>query len=1297
MAQYEVVSVPIVRIDFVLDGGTLNGMPNPDIEPDPTDPNSGKVFAILNGGTPEHTLGTPVKIGYTFGGWKLDDTTTYAAGIEFEYAVDENDDFKTTLTVDSGTPEVLLSDKTITLDAIWIIVPATAPTINTQPAADTELVYGYEDEVELVVGATPAPAGEEQTYQWYTCDEDGDNKVPIEGATGPSYEFPDGEDAGDYYFVCEVTNTREDNGATESVDSGVAKVTVKKRPVTLAWSDNSFQYDGNQKRITATVQNVLPGDTVTVGSYTDNQKTDAGNYTAIAGSLTGDDADNYTLVGGTNTQKSWAITNRVITVTALDKTITYGDAPSGGGYTLTGFVAGEDESDISGTVSFTFNYTRYGNIGTYTITPVITGLSSPNYTFRAETGVLTVVALPVVLSWDGGEFVYEDDPTVVTYTVSATVTNAVGPDPVTVTTYTNNSHSSAGSYTARATVLSNSNYTLVGGTGITNDWLIRKKQPTLEAGTTTVGSAGASVTIDYTYVGDGTVTAAAVDDPEDNLRVTVNPDGTLTIEPSPGLQGKGHLTIEVTLSASEGANYEAAEDVVIVVNLIDDTIAVVANGYSGVYDAAQHGIAVEVSNVITNPVITYCDEENGIYGPAITEKDVGTYTTYYKVTGDNLALGEEITGSATITITPRPIAITAIDHAITYGEAPGHNGYTLTGTFAGSENITSVAGGVTYTYDYDQYDDVGSYGIDIEAGGTESNNYDITWNPGVLLVQPKAVALAWTTTGSPFSYDGDEKSISVDITAGSLVNGDNATLTVNGNKGIGVNSYTATVTGISNPNYTLEGVSNITQAWEIVKGSISAPVLTDVDETVDGKNDGKIPDVDINMEYWDPDADNGNGDWMPITPDMIDDGGMIDLPPGNYRVRYKETENYYASPETTVTIDRGVAKNFTLIVTAPVFDPVRVGYTRPAAEPITITNQGNWDSTISSVVLSGTDDDKFTLVGSDTTVPEGGSLTSYTLQPVAGLPYGSYTVTITVTYNNGATATATVTFYVQKKTATAPDVSGTDETYIGDEDGKISGVDDTMEYSPDGGTTWIPIDDSMIDEDGNLTGLPPGDYLVRYKETDDTEPSPATRVTIGPGVSKSYGLHLVDLDFGTVDVGYARPDELEITITSVGNQDSSIYSITVSKSDWFELAGSGLVVRTPVIATVTAGGTNTEFAIQPHEGLEPGSYTATITVTYNDWATATAQVSFVVRAPYNNVDHEDNGADGSNASDNGPAAGIQTGDNSNLLFWILLLALSGGGIVAWCIWKKRKNAVVVDSHSGNAEVEKEPEEKDNAT
>jgi hypothetical protein len=101
-------------------------------------------------------------------------------------------------------------------------------------------------------------------------------------------------------------------------------------------------------------------------------------------------------------------------------------------------------------------------------------------------------------------------------------------------------------------------------------------------------------------------------------------------------------------------------------------------------------------------------------------------------------------------------------------------------------------------------------------------------------------------------------------------------------------------------------------------------------------------------------------------------------------------------------------QSFLVIDTIPAFDAVTYGYAvRPAAKNLTIRNSGNATATISTVALSGPGANAFELGGTGSTVNAGGSITTRTVQPKAGLAAGTYTATITVTYNGIQTTTAT--------------------------------------------------------------------------------------------------------------------------------------------------------------------------------------------------------------------------------------------------------------------------------------------------
>ena len=110
--------------------------------------------------------------------------------------------------------------------------------------------------------------------------------------------------------------------------------------------------------------------------------TDAGDYRAV-----------FKVVEDSNFKDlsetvDFTISKKPLTVTANPKTITYGDEPANDGVIYDGFVSGEDEKALKGTLDFDYDYQQYGNVGSYDITPK--GLTSGNYDITFTKGTLTV-------------------------------------------------------------------------------------------------------------------------------------------------------------------------------------------------------------------------------------------------------------------------------------------------------------------------------------------------------------------------------------------------------------------------------------------------------------------------------------------------------------------------------------------------------------------------------------------------------------------------------------------------------------------------------------------------------------------------------------------------------------------------------------------------------------------------------------------------------------------------------------------------------------------------------------------
>ena len=175
-------------------------------------------------------------------------------------------------------------------------------------------------------------------------------------------------------------------------------------------------------------------------------------------------------------------------------------------------------------------------------------------------------------------------------------------------------------------------------------------------------------------------------------------------------------------------------------------------------------------------------------------------------------------------------------------------------------------------------------------------------------------------------------------------------------------------------------------------------------------------------------------------------------------------------------------------------------------------------------------------------------------------------------------------------------LQGVTTSFAGERDGQITGVSTDMEYKGPNSNSWMACASTEI------TGLDTGEYQVRRKAAASAFASEAASVTVGSGDERTYTLTVTDVTFDNAFYGYAQPEAKAITITSTGNSDAAISSVTASDTGKFTIGGSG--------STVTAGNSITSWTVQPNAGLSAGEHTATITVTYNGEATAVADVSF---------------------------------------------------------------------------------------
>ena len=212
--------------------------------------------------------------------------------------------------------------------------------------------------------------------------------------------------------------------------------------------------------------------------------------------------------------------------------------------------------------------------------------------------------------------------------------------------------------------------------------------------------------------------------------------------------------------------------------------------------------------------------------------------------------------------------------------------------------------------------------------------------------------------------------------------------------------------------------------------------------------------------------------------------------------------------------------------------------------------------------------------------------------------YESIYIRDAATSSSFASNAATIT--VPTRGAAPTGLGKTDETVDQRDDGTITGITSAMEYRVSGGF-WADC------PDGTITGLADGTYEVRYMATSGALASESASVVIAQGVPQTFTLEIAAPEFDDVIYNYAQPDSKPLVITSSGNTDSTITGVTADSESFIIGTGS---------KTVPYGQSISDWTIQPVAGLAAGTYTATVTVTYNGGATASDTVSFVVeKAP----------------------------------------------------------------------------------
>ena len=207
---------------------------------------------------------------------------------------------------------------------------------------------------------------------------------------------------------------------------------------------------------------------------------------------------------------------------------------------------------------------------------------------------------------------------------------------------------------------------------------------------------------------------------------------------------------------------------------------------------------------------------------------------------------------------------------------------------------------------------------------------------------------------------------------------------------------------------------------------------------------------------------------------------------------------------------------------------------------------------------------------------------------------GDYTVRVTSKtgrWADGSTGAVTAAWSIGKATQEAPNgLIGVAPTTEGSSDGKITGVDATMEYRAESETIYTTCTGIEIEN------LPAGNYFVRYAEDHNHFASPDAEVTVGEGTpladctitfnasGGSGSMDSVTVNAGTIYIlpacGFTAPADQEFKAWEIGGTEYKVgdsYTVLVDieiKALW----ENSVITPTTYTVTVSNDGNGTASA-----------------------------------------------------------------------------------------------------------------------
>lgn len=260
-------------------------------------------------------------------------------------------------------------------------------------------------------------------------------------------------------------------------------------------------------------------------------------------------------------------------------------------------------------------------------------------------------------------------------------------------------------------------------------------------------------------------------------------DYTLSTRYASAEAGEWDVTVTVTLT---NKNYTLEDkNCTVKGKILPKTVELIVSAKDTVYTGLPYSESNLTCSGTSAPTYRYYADSNGTQSNQLDGAPINAGTYWVEAYAPETSSTASATSQAVrFHIEKAPLCIRAKDKTITYGETLSDNGAEING-FVNNENET-VLSGLNYAFDYAQFSDIGTYTI--IPMNAQAENYKITYENGVLTVQPKPVEIKWNSE-SIFYYDSTPKSVTAEAIG--AVNGDALTVIIEDGSRTEIGEYTA--------------------------------------------------------------------------------------------------------------------------------------------------------------------------------------------------------------------------------------------------------------------------------------------------------------------------------------------------------------------------------------------------------------------------------------------------------------------------------------------------------------------------